>query len=111
VEVLLREQDANLIEGLVRENRIDQRMPLEPDHRLLSPFRKSAWERVQGSPPKTNRQRSAQGDAVVRLTLFITHGRAASQIVYDVKGTPTRAFFIMYFQARNSREEQDSGRF
>jgi hypothetical protein len=56
VEVLLREQDANLInEYPIRKNRIDQRMPSEPDHRFLSPFQKSVRERDWGFPPKTGR--------------------------------------------------------
>jgi hypothetical protein len=36
------------------------------------PSKKSAWERDICSPPKTRRKRQAQGDAVVRLTLFTT---------------------------------------
>jgi hypothetical protein len=54
------------------ENRIDQRMPLEPDHRLLSPFQKERSGTRFKFPAENQPVTVVQGDAVVRLTLFTT---------------------------------------
>jgi hypothetical protein len=106
VEVLLREQDANLIEGLVRENRIDQRMPLEPDHRLLSPFQEKRMGTRLRFPAENQpatvgtRRRSGQIDSVH----FTWKGCCKSRFCL---GTPRRAF--LFIRIKQLPHQQVSG--
>ncbi len=70
------------------ENRIDQRMPPEPDHRLLSPFQEkrpaiTGLKKLCLLPrPKTTRQRAGQRSAQWsgKRSPALKHGRAADFI-------------------------------
>jgi len=48
VEVPLREESVNPVGDETGENRMDQRMPPEPCHRLLSPFRRIVGGKAAG---------------------------------------------------------------